>query len=710
MTKTSVISLPSSQSWLLQTRRTGYALGLNSQDIPQHTYWGAKLTALSDYSAPSSYSNASFGTARRDEFPVWGDYQFVEPCLKVHFHDGVRAGLLAFSGADVQVDQLTLTLQDPVYPLRVQLIYRVIEDCDVIVRSAAIQNTGDHFVNLDRAMSAAWHFPIRDVYVLRTLAGKWAGEFQVQDTVLPLGKQVIERRSGSSGFANNPWFALAADGATETHGEVWFGALAFSGNYKLILERTALGETMLTGGINDFDFTWRLAPGETFVTPDFVAGYTEHGYGEASRLLHRYAVEYVLPPNTAHQPRPVVYNSWYVTTFDVNVENQVGAAEIAADLGVEYFVMDDGWFGARDNDRAGLGDWYVNPRKFPDGLKPLIDRVQALGMQFGLWVEPEMVNPDSDLYRAHPDWVYHFPNRPRSEGRNQLVLNFAREDVQAHIFDVLDALLRDHDIRFIKWDMNRHFSEPGWLNAPDGRDQEIWVRHTQGVYALLRRLREKHPQVLFESCSGGGGRVDLGVMRYVEQFWMSDNTDAFDDLFIQEGFSMAYPLRTRMLWVTDNLDFNNRRPLSLQYRFHVAMMGALGIGADLSTWSEADRAQARRMIALYKDIRETVQFGALYRLRSPRESQIAAQQFIHPNGDEIVVFAFLHSTHYGTERVDLRLHGLDPSAVYAVHLDPLQDEPPQPLSGQALMKRGLHLSFRGDFLSRMILIRRIDGV
>jgi alpha-galactosidase len=362
--------------------------------------------------------------------------------------------------------------------------------------------------------------------------------------------------------------------------------------------------------------------------------------------------------------------------------------------------MDDGWFGERNHDRAGLGDWYVNKRKFPDGLEPLIRRVKELGMEFGIWVEPEMVNPDSDLYREHPDWIYHFPNRPRSLGRNQSVLNVSRSDVQEFIVGFLDDLLSKNDIRFIKWDMNRHFSEPGWPDAPSGRDREIWVRHTRGVYEILRQTRIKHPGVIFESCSGGGGRVDLGVMPYIEQFWMSDNTDPYDDLFIEEGFTLVYAPLTRMMWVTDPIHINNRST-PLEYRFHVAMMGALGIGADLTKWSDADLEKSAAMIVQYKAIRETVQLGKLYRLRSPRESAISAFEFVNPDGHEAIVFAFLSASNFGEQRVALRLEGLETEARYKVQ------ELNLVLSGKALMKQGIPLAMRGTFVSQMLHLQRL---
>jgi alpha-galactosidase len=688
--------------WVLETRNTAYAFIWNKHNRLENVYWGAKLAYPSDY-VPKTLAfdplgNWNFARNTHEEFPVWGDYKFNEPCLKVRYSDGVRAGLLRYVDSTIADSTLTIHLQDVHYPLRVRLIYQVFADYDLIVRSAEVENTGSEPIEIEQILSAAWHLPQRDSYQLTSLSGKWGGEFQLQQVELPRGKQLLERRRGSTGYDSNPFFALAADGAAgETGGDVWFGALAFSGNYKIVIERDAFEHVYVTGGVHDFDFLWRLEAGETFKTPEFVGGFTSGGYGEASRLLHAYEIEHVVP--RARQIRPIVYNSWYVTEFDVSFENQEKAAELAAKMGVELFVMDDGWFGQRNNDRAGLGDWYINQEKFPHGLTPLINRVNELGMDFGIWVEPEMVNPDSDLYRSHPEWVYHFPNRPLSTGRNQYVLNVSRPDVQQFILDFMNHLLSNNNIKFIKWDMNRHFSEPGWADAPEGRDREIWVRHTRGVYEILRQLREKHPHVLFESCSGGGGRVDLGIMRYAEQFWMSDNTDPYDDLFIQEGFTLAHAPLTRMMWVTDTNGINGRS-YSLDYRFHLAMMGVLGIGADLTRWSQADLDKAAEMIALYKNIRETMQFGALYRLRSPRESALSAFQFIHPSGHESVVAVFLSQSQFGHFYTPLRLQGLEPDTRYVV------DGWDEPWSGQALMKHGLPIALKGAFVSRLIRLSR----
>jgi len=401
--------------------------------------------------------------------------------------------------------------------------------------------------------------------------------------------------------------------------------------------------------------------------------------------------------------RPVLYNSWEATGFNVNEEGQEKLADQAAKLGVELFVVDDGWFGKRNTDNAGLGDWTVNPQKFPNGLKPLIDHVKSLGMDFGLWFEPEMVNRDSDLYRAHPDWVMNFTGRPRSELRNQLVLNLARPEVRDYVFGFLDRMTTENDIRYIKWDMNRVFAEPGWPEMPVDEQKELWARYVWNYYDIMKRLRAKHPRLEIESCSGGGGRIDLGVLPYVDEFWTSDNTEAFDRLRIQEGFSEVYAAKFMSAWVTDVPNMNGRST-PLQYRFLVAMQGALGIGSNLNQFSEADSALARKMIALDKRIRETVQLGDLYRLLLPDENDTASNEYVSKDGKEAVVFAFRHSQEYNTDAPTLQLRGLDPRAVYRVEtLDGKTSE----LSGAYLMQSGISVRLRGDFDSTVVMVHRI---
>ncbi len=702
-----VVETASASAWMLEGSAISYALALGADRMPRNLHFGPRLHSASDLLALAgsvrSPGVAPFGGMYGQEYPVWGGLFYDEPCLKVTFADGTRGLVLEYNSHRTRPEDdatwLDVTLRDPAYPLLVHLHYGVYERHDVLERYAVIENTGDEPVTIEEALSAVWHLPMWAGYHLTHLAGRWAAEMQVYREPVAPGRKVLESRRGHTSHAANPWFAMDKGDATEEYGGVWFGALAWSGNWKIAVDADTTGQVHVSGGLNDFDFSWHLAPGESFRTPSFFAGYTDRGLGEASRILHRFEMDCVLPRAFASRPRPVLYNSWEATTFDVNEQNQGRLAEIAASLGVELFVVDDGWFGARDSDRAGLGDWVVNPRKFPNGLGPLVRKVRSLGMEFGLWVEPEMVNPDSDLYRTHPDWVYHFPNRPRSESRNQLVLNLARPEVEAHITEALDRLLSDNDINFIKWDMNRPFSEPGWPDAPVERQREVWVRHTRAVYRTLETLRERYPDVAFESCSGGGGRVDLGIMRLTDQTWPSDNTDAFDRLRIQEGYSMAYCARTMMCWVTDSPKRYSGRAIPLRYRFHSAMMGSLGIGGNLLEWTERDLEKAREFVEEYKRIRHIVQGGDQYRLLSPRASAVTAVQYVTPDRSESVIFVLSSPHLLGEPAPTIYPRGLEPAAAYEVHPDGTR------ASGSALMGHGICVPLRGDWASALVTLR-----
>jgi alpha-galactosidase len=391
-----------------------------------------------------------------------------------------------------------------------------------------------------------------------------------------------------------------------------------------------------------------------------------------------------------------LYNSWEATTFNVDEPSQSRLAEIAASLGIELFVMDDGWFHKRDLDNAALGDWWPDEKKFPNGLGGLIQKVNSLGMKFGLWVEPEMVNPDSELYRSHPDWAIHFPTRARSEGRNQLILNMARPDVQAYLLDLLDKLLAENHIEFIKWDMNRSASEPGWSDAP-GDQRELWVRYVRGVYHVWGELRRRHPQVIFQSCASGGGRTDYGILRFADQVWTSDNTEATSRLNIQEGISQYLPAVAMEAWVTDW----NEGFVPLEFRFHVSMCGALGVGGNLNDWGPADRKLASECIALYKEVRPIIQYGQQYRLISPQHHDYSAVQYVSTDKSEGVLFVFRVHIPEKFNFPIIRLRGLDPEAMYSV------EGQPQVRSGLAWMEAGLTVELK-NLQSKVLRIRKIS--
>ncbi len=695
--------------WLLTTNHSSYAMGVDANGSLRHLYWGGPLWREQDIAAPTPRRDVSSFDPKQmlenEEFAGWGGPRYYEPALKITRENGVRDLVLKYVTHRIQQNELEIDLKDIRDAIEVTLRYRVYPETGMLRRNAVIRNRTNQPITVESAQSATWHMPPGVGYRLSYLTGRWAAETQLHREPIHEGMKVLESRKGHTGHAINPWFAIDEGSASEESGRVWFGALAWSGNWRITVEQTPYQQVRVTGGLNPFDFAYPLKPGEMLETPEFFAGFSPNGFGAASRLMHRFEREHVFPQSRL---RPVLYNSWEATTFNVTEQGQKDLADKAAKLGVELFVVDDGWFGKRNNDRAGLGDWFVNPQKFPQGLKGLIDHVKGLGMDFGLWVEPEMVNADSDLYRAHPDWVMNFPDRPRSELRNQLVLNLARNDVKEHLFGVLDKLASEYDIRYFKWDMNRAFSEPGWPEETPAAQRKLWVDYVRNLYDILDRLRAKHPKLEIESCSGGGGRVDLGILKRVDEVWPSDNTEAFDRLRIQEGFSQAYAAKVMSAWVTDVPNMN-RRSTPLQYRFLVAMQGALGIGANLNKWTDQDSALATRMIDLYKRIRPTVQTGELYRLLSPRTEDVTANQYVSGDGKQSVLFAFRHSQQYNLAAQTIYLRGLDEKAVYRLESvdNKLADREPE-LSGAYLMRRGLNLNLRGDFDSTAVILLRVQ--
>ncbi|WP_372630282.1 alpha-galactosidase [Cohnella sp.] len=688
----------------IATASSSYVFGLNDKGTIQHLYWGDPVAAADCAPLLGSGSHSSFDAAldrEVEEYAGWGGLSYMEPSLKVRWHDGVRDLRLVYDYYRIDAEAngketLTIVLKDESYPLEARLTYSVLPGLDLIERSVVLVNTGDRDIVLESAQSAAWSLPELPAYRLTHVTGKWSGEFQLRNTILSEGKKVLESRRGFTDGHANPWFAIDDGSASEAAGKVWFGALGWSGNWKIAAEKTAFNRVRVTGGINDFDSEWTLAAGESFETPTFVGGYSSAGFGSMSRQLHRYQYDYVSPSG---EWRKVLYNSWEATYFDVNVKDQTALAERAAKLGVELFVIDDGWFGQRNHDRAGLGDWHVNPDKFPSGLGELIGKVRELGMDFGIWVEPEAVNPDSDLYRSHPDWVYHFPTRSRTELRNQLVLNISKPEVKRYIVGFMSKLLGGNDISFVKWDMNRTITEPGMQDHPLNRQKELWIRHVRSLYEIWAELRGKFPNVAFETCAGGGSRIDLGMLRYADQAWPSDNTDAFDRLSIQEGFSYVYAPKLMTCWVTEAVSGMNKRVTSLSYRFHSAMTGTLGIGANLNEWSEEQIAEAAGLVAQYKAVRPLVQGGRQYRLDALKHKGVDAVQYVGGKSEESVLFAFLYSQKLGDRLPRLCLQGLKPDAVYEI------EGVAGGHSGRALMRIGVELPLRGDFDSLMYPIR-----
>ncbi len=689
--------------FILETKNTHYVMAVDKEGVLTHLHWGKKCE-IADY-APTytgrhDSSNHSARDVSKTEYIPYGGIVYRPPAFMATYPDGCRESLLTYKDYNVsEFDDgfmLEVILEDKPYNVEVTLCYKVREDTDIIERYTKVKNNSDSLVVLNKISSGEFNFPSMRPYTSTNFNGAWLAEFRRENTVVKNGVLTYDSRKGGSNHTVNPVFILSQN-ADEKQGDVFFGALAWSGNFKTEISRDFAGITRAVIGINDFDFSYNLYAGEEFTTPSVFCGYTV-GLAEMSNQMNAFAIEYLLPKRYAKEPLPVLYNSWEATWFNVNSKGQQKLAKMAADIGCELFVMDDGWFGQRKNDWAGLGDWYVNKLKFPMGLKPLIDKVTSLGMKFGLWFEPEMVNPDSDLYRAHPEWTYHYDTRKSSELRQQLVLNLTREDVQEHVFRSMDNMLCEYDISYIKWDMNRAYSETGAQNLENS--QELWYRHTKAVYEIADKLKAKHPDLQIECCASGGGRVDFGSLSHFDMVWTSDNTDPLDRLEIQHGFSLMYPIKCMRAWVTDT--GRNVRPNDWDFRFNVTMQGSLSIGGDLTKYSKEELDIHKKYIKLYKEIRNTVQFGRFYRLANFEQDKFYATQYV--DDEQCVVFLCKNANLFFNDNyMHINLDGLDEKANYKFELDGKK----YTYSGSYLMNVGLDFNIWWSLSSKIIVMKKV---
>ena len=680
----------------LKTKNTEYVFGVDNQGLIRHIYWGSKIGFESDFEMKEICevsTNDPVYEVTPEEYPVFGGLRYSENCLKVSFKDGTRDLVYKYEGYEIKENVLVIKLRDTYYNFNINLHYKVLENNDLIERYTTITNESEEDIVVEEIYTAQLHIPYENL-TFRNTHGHWAAEQQMFKQDVSYGKITIENRKGVSGHNNNPYFILDKN-ATETNGEVFFGALRMSGNFKGIIEQTPYGETLVQMGINPYDFEFTLKSGESFTTPSLICGYTNKGFEKMSHNLHNFAKENLLREGL----RPVLYNSWEATEFDVTCEEQIKLAREAKKIGAELFVVDDGWFGERNSIHNGLGDWYVNEKKFPNGLNPLIEEVKSLGMKFGIWVEPEMVNPLSQLYIDKPDWIYNFENRERTTSRGQFVLNVTKPEVKEFIYNMLDNLLSTHDIDYIKWDVNRPICEPGAKNLEENK-RRMYFDHIQNVYDIVRQLKQKHKNVLFEACASGGGRIDYGILGIFDDFWTSDNTDAYDRLFIQHTYSHIYPIKAMRAWVTDCPNFLSQRIIPLRFRFHSAMMGTLGVGGNILKWTEEEMKLAENMVSEYKEIRHIVQEGDFFRLEntSPNDYHL----FEYTKDDEALLFAFLPQSKVGHRPSRVKLRNLDENAMYEFELNGEKIVK----SGAYLMNYGVYIHLKGDYQSEIIHFKR----
>lgn len=676
--------------FLLSTKSTSYAFGVDDRGLIRHIYWGKRLGSVEELELPpltEVSTNDPVFEITKEEFPVHGGLRYKDHCLKVIFADGTRELVYQYCGYDVEQgdgqEELIIHLKDEHYEFFMDLHYKVYPDYDLMERSVVIRNQSNDPIQVEKLHSAQFHIPYENLN-FTNVHGHWGAEQQRFVQKVNYGKIVIENRRGISSHNHNPYFILDRD-ATETSGEVYFGALKITGNFSGVVEQTPYGETLAQLGLNSHDCLIELKPGDSFEAPGIICGYSDSGFETMSHNLHRFARERIMRGGT----RPVLYNSWEATEFHVNSRDQIKLAQKAAELGAELFVLDDGWFGERHSTQNGLGDWYVNEGKFPNGLEELIGEVKNLGMMFGIWVEPEMVNPKAQLYQDHPDWIYHYETRVSDTSRVQYVLNVTKPEVREFMYDMLDSLLTRYDIDYIKWDANRPISQTG-------PQRDIWYKHIQTVYGIVRELKKKHPQVLFEACASGGGRIDYGILEVFDDFWTSDNTDAYDRLHIQDSYSRIYPIKAMRAWVTDCPNFLSGRVIPLTFRYHSAMLGSLGVGCNILKFTPEEVELSQRMISLYKDIRPIIQEGDFYRL----ENTSANDYFLYEYQKEGqgVIFVFLPQSKVGHRSTTLRLRGLEEGSNYTLHTSTGDITK----SGAYLMYHGLDVKLTGDYASAVV--------
>lgn len=688
---------------VIETLHTALVLREGKDHHVFQQYFGKKLDHASAYAAlPTGSHQAYISAGMGDVFT---------PAVRMVHVDGNPSLDLQYAGVansrpSADVTATVVTLKDPEYPVTVELHYEAYYKEDVLKAWTVITQNEKKAVKVSRYASAMIHFTAPH-YWLSQFHGDWASEMKMQTSELTAGIKVIDSKLGTrADMYSSPVFLLALDKpATETTGEVIAGTLAWTGNYQFLFEVDQLHGLRLSAGINPYASDYTLAPGEKFTTPAFIFTYSDQGTGQASRDLHDWARSYDILDGKS--PRLTLLNNWESTYFKFDEQKLVSLFDGAKNLGVDMFLLDDGWFGnkyARDNDHAGLGDWQVNRKKLPGGIGHLVSEAGARGLKFGIWVEPEMVNPKSELYEKHPDWILRLPNRPESYYRNQLVLDLTNPRVQDFVYQTVYGLFRDNpSLAYIKWDCNRMMTNT--YSPYLGADQSnLYVDYVKGLYSVLKRIREKLPHVPMMLCSGGGGRTDYGALPYFTEFWASDNTDAFERVFIQWGYSYFFP----SLAVCNHITSWGKE--SLKFRTDVAMMGKMGYDIRVADMSPEELAFSHDAVALYKKLSPVIWQGDLYRLISPYQENRAVLMYVGKRKDTAVVFDYNLHTRYKETFDKVLLGGLDAARHYRVREVNLfpgtkskLPENGKVFSGDYLMTVGLDLSDKAQPLTSQVI-------
>ena len=722
------------KAFKLRANNTDYMMKVCEEGYLAHVYYGNKvpdedLTYLlrldeSPFTpATNDRDRASFMDTLPFEYPCFGLGDYRESAFKIMDADGMSTsdlryvshkmyegkpkleGLPAtFATEESGCSTLEITMYDKYADIEVVLIYTAFDKLDVITRSAVITNKSEKPFKITRALSACVDFDT-DKMDMITLNGSWARERAVERCRLHHGKQLVDSCGGESSHQNNPFVALCDNNADEDKGEVFGFNFVYSGNFYAQAEVTQHKKTRFLMGINPLDFEWLLEKGESFTCPEVVMVHSDEGIGKMSRTFHDLYRNNLIRGEYKDKRRPILINNWEATYFNFDTDKLIDIAKEASKLGIEMLVMDDGWFGHRDSDNSSLGDWFVYEKKLMGGLKYLVDEVNKLGMKFGIWFEPEMISPDSELYKAHPDWAIQIKGRPLTLCREQYVLDYSRKEVRDYVYGMMKKILDSANIEYIKWDMNRQLTEVGSATLPAERQRELWHRYVLGVYDLMDRLTTDYPHILLENCSGGGARFDPGMLYYSPQIWCSDDTDAIERLKIQHGTSMCYPCSAMGAHVSDCPNHTVGRNTPFKTRGHVAMVGTFGYELDVTRIPQEDRDAIPAQIEEFNKFNKLVRTGDHYRIGNMFEDNTwDAWEFVAKDKSE-ALFEFVQVLGRPNERSRrIKLKGLEADAYYYE-----ENEPDKKISGAALMNAGINIAkmwngdgLYGDFCSKIL--------
>lgn len=716
----------------LDTRNTTYVIAVvDDEQFLGHVYYGKKLKEVhldgllrihENPFVPSKNNRdrVSFLDSFPMEYPAHGLGDYRESCINIRTEkgnvglalsyvshkitegkDGLE-GLPASFGKAGDCETLEILCEDKVTGLQVVLQYGIFDEADVITRSVKVVNTGKEDLYLTKVYSACLDMDNKDFEAI-SLHGSWARERQIQTVPVSHGKYSVESIRGESSHQDHPFLALKTKNADQENGEVYAMHFVYSGNFKAQVQSDQFDQVRMTMGIHPEDFTWKLKEGESFQAPETVLVYSAQGLGQMTRIFHDFYRNHLIRSEYKNQKRPILINNWEATYFDFDTDKLIAIAKQASALGIEMLVMDDGWFGNRCDDNRALGDWFVNEEKLKGGLKYLVDEVNRLGMKFGIWFEPEMISPDSDLYRAHPDYAIAIPGREPSLCRNQYVLDLTRKEVRDYAYECVAKILRSANIEYVKWDMNRQLSDIGSLELPADQMGELYHRYVLAVYEMQERMMTEFPHLLLENCSGGGARFDPGMLYYSPQIWCSDDTDAIERLKIQEGTALIYPLSTMGAHVSDCPNHTVGRVTPFETRGYVALAGTFGYELDVTKIPESDREQIPAQVAMYHKYNDLVREGDYYRIASYAENHYFDCYGVVSKDKKEALYTYvqvLNRPNYHSRRIYLK--GLAAEKYYAIEGEE------GTWSGEQLMNAGLLVQNPfGDFKGKLIHLTEV---